>query len=421
MLIRPSTKNVVQRVRTFSSIAYDTLPNASPTLLTNLKNSILTLTLNSPKTLNALSPPMVHSLNKILPAALNDPAVDTIHLTSTPHHKIKAFCAGGDVRQVYDAGLGLDPNLDPSHTDNFFYDEYQMNHLVSQMHLFPSSNVSQVTVWDGIVMGGGVGASIHGEFRVATPSTNFAMPETGIGLFPDVGGTWWLPRLPGGIGNYVGLSGGRLSAPDLVYAGIATHYLSGDDPTATLQSALENKSSSTSAGEVLDEMNEAGSLSLSGNSFLEVNRDVIDYCFEGKTTVESIIQALEEKEKEKEKNSGDKAEAEFASKTLKLIRKASPLSLKVTLEGLIRGKSCETIEECLKMEFNMSQGFMRVGKTDFYEGIRALLVDKDNSPKWLHGTVGEGGLELVSEDIVGEFFVVREGGREWESANPIVI
>jgi len=173
--------------------SYAALPDQTDELLITQEKSTVTVTLNKPKTLNSLTQAMVASLNVVLPA-LPSNNVTTLLVKSTPHPKIKAFCAGGDVRKVYDSGLGLvDEGNGSKCTEDFFFDEYRMNYKSSQ--LLDSHGISQVSIWDGIVMGGGVGVSIHGAYRIATENTVLAMPETGIGLFPDVGGMWWLPRL----------------------------------------------------------------------------------------------------------------------------------------------------------------------------------------------------------------------------------
>eukprot|EP00985_Skeletonema_marinoi_P029592 scaffold28346_cov73-Skeletonema_marinoi.AAC.1 len=209
-------------------------------------------------------------------------------------------------------------------------------------------------------MGGGVGLSVHGKYRVATERTIFAMPETKIGLFPDVGGSWWIPRL-------------KLYSQ--WKSGIATHYVK-SEKLDDLKSALTESTTSTSDDPNGDCV--AGVLMSfhdhnvdTKSSFLSQNRADIDYAFDGKDTMEEIIDALE--------SMGE--DSQFGQSTLKTLKQMSPTSLKVTLEGLKRGAKLSSVGDALQMEYRMSQAFMREG-SDFYEGIRAALVDKDGKPKW---------------------------------------
>eukprot|EP00957_Ditylum_brightwellii_P086691 6596697-Ditylum_brightwellii.AAC.1 len=238
-------------------------------------------------------------------------------------------------------------------------------------------------------MGGGVGLSIHGKYRIATENTLFAMPETGIGLFPDVGGMYWLSRLKGGLGKYIALTGCRLKADDLLYAGIATHFVP-SNKLEDLKAALVEATDSTEEGDcvasVLMSFHEKPSLSA---SFLEKHRTNIDANFgKDKSSVEEIIESLKSEGQNK-----------FGQETISSLSKMSPTSLKVTLEGVKRGATLSNIAEVLKMEYRMSQGFMRAANSDFYEGIRALLVDKDRNPKWNPAM-----LEEVTDDMVESFF-----------------
>jgi enoyl-CoA hydratase/carnithine racemase len=277
-------------------------------------------------------------------------------------------------------------------TSDFFRHEYDVNHQMA----VNKDVLPQVSLWDGMVMGGGVGISIHGKYRVATEHAVFSMPETAIGLFPDVGSCWWMPRLlPPGMAVYLALTGQRLYPPDLLYSGLATHYV----PSARLpdlESALAHSGKGEIA-EVLLSFHENTSPDPL-NSALAQDRGVIDQVFDhvfdvggsesgsgGRATVEGIVKTLEE------------LDTEFARSTLKTLRSMSPTSLKVTLEGLRRGSRLESIDDDFRMEFRMVQGFMR-GK-DFYEGVRARLVDKDNKPRW-----DPPRLEDVTDAAVASFF-----------------
>jgi enoyl-CoA hydratase/carnithine racemase len=319
----------------------------------------------------------------------------------------KAFCAGGDVAQIQaevisvlkDGGDETSFSVE-SRAVNFFYEEYQLNYLIATA--FERANITQISLWNGITMGGGVGLSLHGKYRVATERTLFAMPETGIGLFPDVGGTFALSRLRLGgsmeptrsIGVYLALTGTRLRAADCLFAGLATHFVS----TAKLVELKKELSKISSNDAQKPAMVESiiSSFSTPYEAIPDKDKTIviepfvaeIEKCFKF-GTVEEIIAALT-----KENN-------EWAKKTLETLRKMSPLSLKVTLEAIIRASDpATTIGDALRIEYRLSQRFMRLQPhSDFTEGIRAVLVDKDNKPKWNPSTI-----EAVSEDVVNEFF-----------------
>ena len=302
--------------------------------------------------------------------------------------KIKpAFCAGGDVKAVYLAGLS---DTEKSLTAQFFREEYKLNYLIA------SQQVPQVSLWDGVVMGGGVGLSIHGKYRVATENTLFAMPECKIGLFPDVGGSWWIPRLKvypssngvGGIGNYLALTGARLKAEDLMYTGIATHYVKSDRLGELKRALIESTSDTTSTDCVASILMSFHDSTISIDSaFFSKNRKEIDTAFHCKDSVEDIISELQS------------MNTPFAQSTLETLNQMSPTSLKVTFEGLKRAFHFKDIAESLAMEYRIVQACMKDG-SDFYEGIRAALVDKDGEPKW-----NPSRLEDVSADMVESYFV----------------
>mmetsp|Transcript_12376 Transcript_12376/g.19038 ORF Transcript_12376/g.19038 Transcript_12376/m.19038 type:complete len:393 (+) Transcript_12376:223-1401(+) len=367
--------------------------------LPSLSANVGILQLNNPASLNALTLEMIRSMTPIL-KQWQKTGVRATLMVGAPYEKNgktkPAFCAGGDVKKVYLAGIGKE---DKSLTADFFREEYQLNHMIATQ----APHLPQVSIWDGVVMGGGVGLSVHGKYRVATERTIFAMPETKIGLFPDVGGTWWIPRLKlysqwtsglvGGVGNYLALTGNRLAAEDLMYAGIATHYVKSEN-LDDLKSALAESTTRSSADDPNSDCVASVLMSFhdhnvdAKSSFLSQNRADIDYAFDGKDTMEEIIDALE--------SMGE--DSQFGQSTLKTLNQMSPTSLKVTLEGLKRGAKLSSVGEALKMEYRMSQAFMREG-SDFYEGIRAALVDKDGKPKWSPDS-----LEEVTDDIVQSYF-----------------
>lgn len=262
--------------------------------------------------------------------------------------------------------------------------------------------------WDGIVMGGGVGISIYGQYRIATENTLFAMPETGIGLFPDVGSLYWMPRLLAnhpGVAVYLALTGQRLRAPDLLYCGLATHYVPAaqlDHLEAALVTATQSVQPTRSVENVL-------ALVLSTyhqppkvdpqDSSLAQNKTAIAQVFgsalkDRNYGVETICENL------KQRND------EFGRQTLETLQSMSPTSLKVTLEGLRRGAQCASLGEDLAMEFRVAQHCMKPG-SDFREGVRAALVDKDGKPQWNPATLSQ-----VTEEMVESFFAPIP--YEWE-------
>jgi len=273
-------------------------------------------------------------------------------------------------------------------TADYFREEYIMNHrIATQEHGYRP----QVSIWNGVVMGGGVGISVHGRYRVATENTVFAMPETAIGLFPDVGGTWWLPRLKGGMGSFIALTGIRLRSDDLMFAGLATHYIPeerlGDLRELLVEATKEADGDEDCAASVLMSLHENIP---KDNCFLAKHQDEIDAAFGGNNrTVEDIMASLETLA-----SSGSK----FGADVLDTLGRVSPTSLKVTHEGLRRGLVANSVAEALRTEYRMAQGFMRNG-SDFYEGTRALLVDKDKDAKW-----NPKGLEAVTDEFVSSFF-----------------
>jgi enoyl-CoA hydratase len=319
------------------------------------------VTLNRPQALNAATDNMVRQLAKQLDLWEHDSAIDRIVVKAVGD---RAFCAGGDIRALYEqynAG-GVQQSID------FWRVEYTLNHRIKH---YPKPYISLI---DGIVMGGGVGLSVHGMYRVAGDKYSFAYPEVGIGFFPDVGATHVLPRLPGKIGMWVGLSGLRVNADDGVYCGLATHRVASSQ-FPELERALETDES---VGEVLKtfaQKPEQGKLA--------ANHPMIDRVF-SLNSVEEILAALEG-----EMN-------EDASKLARTIRGKSPISLKIAFEQVQRGGSLD-FAEAMQTEFRIVNRVAR--EPEFYEGIRAVVIDKDNAPQWKPAS-----LEEVSEDKVASYF-----------------
>jgi 3-hydroxyisobutyryl-CoA hydrolase len=336
------------------------------------------ITLNNPKALHALTMDMIECFQDILKAHGTDENIKAILINANPTEKRPAFCAGGDVKAVYQDGI--DGTKDPA---RFFFEEYKVNHAIA------TSQIPIVSFWDGIVMGGGAGISIHGKYRVATENTLFAMPETAIGLYPDVGSMWWMNQLlQRPVANYLALTGAKIQAADLLYTGLATHYVPSEklkDLEGELVEATEAEGAKEKDDVVASVLMSYHEMIDSNDCMLAQNQSAINEAFDD-INVEGIISNLQFNP------------SEFSTQTLQTLQKMSPTSLKVTFEALSRGAACQTIGEDLKMEYRISSKFSQPG-SDFYEGVRAALVDKDHSPKWNPPTLQE-----VTDDIVASYF-----------------
>jgi len=379
---------------------------AEAPLLMSMQGGAAIALLNRPKALNALVPEICTDLNEHLVNWDSNPS-------TAPGAMVmkgvggKAFCAGGDVKAMWsdamDGGESLGSGTYGRPSADFFYNEYIMNYYLG------ISKVPQVSLWDGIVMGGGVGISIFGEYRIATEKTMFAMPETSIGLFPDVGSSAWLPHIGHGLGEYLALTGVRLTALDLLELGLATHFVSSDKvgefEQRVVSSAVKGSPEKSRAA-INALLVELGSSGLQGidtttsvfGSDRVAGRARVGACFHNKASVENIITSLQTLGA-----AGNEDDKAWAVKTLKSLSQCSPTSLKVTLAQLQRGRTLD-LKACLEMEFRISQGCMR--SPDFREGVRALLVDKDKNPKWNPPT-----LEEVPQALVDAHFLplsVRE-------------
>lgn len=302
------------------------------------------VTLNRPKALNALNHAMVKALADQLTRWAEDAEIAHVVITGAGD---KAFCAGGDIRSIYDARqAGETDGL-----SSFFRDEYLLN---AQIKAFPKPFIALI---DGIVMGGGVGVSVHGSHRIGTEKTMFAMPETGIGFFPDVGGTYFLPRMPKQSGVYCALSAGRLKQGDALATGVLTHAIASES-LIDLERALQ---SATDIGAAL-----APYLVTPERGPIAENLDVIEEIFSAKS-VEEILARLEA------------SSSDFAQKALAAIQGKSPTSVLIAFEQMRRGAAL-SFNDCMKLEYRIVSRIVQ--GTEFYEGIRAVLVDKDQTPKW---------------------------------------
>ncbi len=315
-----------------------------------VRGALAEVAMNRPKALNALTLEMIRAFDPRLERWAGDDAVQAVLMRGEGE---KAFCAGGDIRAIWEARRTGDPLI-----ADFFREEYCLNRRI---HTFPKPYVALI---DGVTMGGGVGLSVHGSHRVAGDRTVVAMPETAIGFFPDVGATWVLPRLPGEIGTYMALTGARLKAADCLYAGFATHYV----PSARMPEvpgALVEARWSGDPHDVVDAVLRRFAAE-PGPAPLADEREAIDRCF-SHDSLEAIVAALEAE-------GGD-----WAGQTLETLRGRSPTSLKVSLRALREGAKL-SFDEAMTMEYRVSQAL--TAAHDFYEGVRAVVVDKDQAPQW---------------------------------------
>ncbi|XP_041896637.1 3-hydroxyisobutyryl-CoA hydrolase, mitochondrial isoform X1 [Corvus kubaryi] len=328
------------------------------------------ITLNRPKALNALNLSMIQQIYPQIKTWEQDPETFLIIIKGTGG---KAFCAGGDIRAITEAG-----KVGDELSQDFFRGEYRLNNAIG------TCKKPYVALIDGITMGGGVGVSVHGHFRVATEKTLFAMPETAIGLFPDVGGGYFLPRLSGKIGYYLALTGCRLKGRDVLKAGIATHFVESEKLPALEKDLIALKSpSKEKIADLLNSYHMKCTVDQEKEFVLDEHMEKINSIFSA-NSMEEIVKKL--------KQDG----SPFAMKQLETINKMSPTSLKLTLRQLREGASM-SLQEVLRMEYRLSQACMK--GHDFYEGVRAVLIDKDQSPKWKPAA-----LEEVSDEFVDNCF-----------------
>jgi enoyl-CoA hydratase len=329
--------------------------NADADILFERHGAAGLVTLNRPKALNAVSHDMVRALRRQLDAWAGDGAVSRVIVTANGE---RAFSAGGDIRALYDQGKAGQQ----TQALEFFAEEYSLNNFIKR---YPKPYVSLI---DGIVMGGGVGISIHGSHRVAGDKYQFAMPEVGIGFFPDVGATWALPRLPGRIGTYLALTGERLRTADGVATGAATHHVR-SDRFADLRDAL---CGAVSVDAVLAAFSEPAA-----KGEVSALQPTIDRLFAA-PRVEEILTDLD-------REAGSPAvHAVWAKKAADTVRTKSPLSLRIALEQMRRGAEC-AFDECMRIEFRIVSRV--VYGHDLYEGVRAVIIDKDNAPRWQPASV----------------------------------
>ena len=342
-------------------------------ILARITGRIGHLSLNRPKALHALTLAMVRAMIAALLDWRDDPAVAAVVID---HSEGRGFCAGGDIAFLRDSAL----NDDGVSGRAFFYEEYQLNHMILT---FPKPVVAFM---DGITMGGGVGLAGPATYRIATEATRLAMPETGIGLFPDVGGGWYLSRLAGRLGHYMALTGARLDGSDCLWAGLATHYLP--------QSALAEAKAA-----LIAEPDQAAAIlhrlsAVPPSPKIAAQADIIDRLF-ASDRYEDILAAL----------TADGGE--WATATLATLVTKSPQTCKVALRQLRDSLHCEDFAANMAMEYRI--GARVLLRPDFAEGVRAVIIDKDHAPRWNPPTP-----EAVTEDMLDAIFAPLPADQEWK-------
>jgi enoyl-CoA hydratase len=342
-----------------------------PEVLTRVEGKVGRITLNRPQALHALNTGMCRLMIDALLAWRDDPAVELVLID---HSGERGFCAGGDIRMLAESGAG-----DGALAREFFLTEYRLNTL---LHDYPKPLVA---IMDGITMGGGVGLSRPCRYRVATERTTFAMPETGIGLFPDVGGGWYLSRMSDHIGLWLALTGTRIKAADCELTGLATDYVEGAQLPALKAAILAEPAAIET---ILTEFEGDA-----GRPALAAHQDEIARLFAG-DSVEAIVAALRATD-------SDWARAQLATLTTK-----SPQTMKVAFHQLKLGGAMTRFSDNMAMEYRI--GARVVQRHDFLEGVRAVIVDKDNAPKWDPPT-----LEAVTETLIDGIFAPLPSTEEW--------
>jgi enoyl-CoA hydratase len=353
-----------------------------PVVLVSKAGPLGILTLNRSEALHALNGEMVAIMTQALLAWDKDPTVAGVLID---HAGPRGFCAGGDIKMLAESGAA-----DGKQACAFFRSEYQLNHLLAHYEK------PVIAVMDGISMGGGVGISVHGPFRIGTEKTVFAMPETGIGLFPDVGGGWFLPRLPGEIGMWLALTGARLKAADCLFAGITTHYV----PSDLIASLKVQIARALAAPEPLPALKacfaryaqDPGPPQLLTPEVV----DQLNQCFSAQS-MEAIVSALEAQK------------TPWADQQLAILQTKSPQTLKVAFRQLREGRLTNDFAQAMAQEFRIGARVVR--RHDFLEGVRAVVVEKDHAPRWQPATLAE-----VTHEMLDEIFAPlgEREEQEWE-------
>ncbi|MEI8395856.1 MAG: enoyl-CoA hydratase/isomerase family protein [Rhodospirillaceae bacterium] len=352
------------------------MTGTEPDILFSVRGSLGLVTLNRPQALNALTLEMFRTLDVTLAAWERDPAVRAVVVRGNG----RAFCAGGDVVHVHESGLAAFNGIGDrgALAREVFAAEYRVDRRIAR---FPKPYIALL---DGLVMGGGAGISLHGSHPLVTENTKFAMPECGIGLFPDIGASYFLPRCPGRTGLWLGLTGARIQAADLLYLGLARALIPGSALDALVDDLVTTAPNRLTREGIDSVIARYAVPALPAP--LAQNRDMIDryYAFD---QVEAIMAALEQDR------------GALATEQLAALRRASPTALKLTMSLFTLGAQL-SLEDCLRQEYRLSQACL--AGHDFYEGVRAMLIDKDKAPRWRPATPAE-----VDEALIERHFVFR--------------
>jgi enoyl-CoA hydratase len=341
-----------------------------PELLVSQAGSLGRISLNRPKALNSLTLGMVRGIDRALADFAVDQTVAAVLLTGEGE---RGLCAGGDIRAIHDSGRA---GTDLAAT--FWREEYRLN---ARIHHFPKPYVA---VMDGLVMGGGVGLSAHGRHRIVTEETQLAMPETGIGFFPDVGASWLLSRQPGEFGTYIGLTGARMGPADVIAAGLADRHVARGRLAALIDQLAALPAD---AGHAEVEAVIAGLATPAAPGLSADIRAMIDRAF-GADSIEDILARLD----------GEAGEA--AAATRRTLAAKSPIASKVALRLMRLGRASASLEDCLEREFAATAAVLQ--SHDFYEGVRAAVIDKDRHPAWSPKSLAE-----VDEAMVARYVMPR--------------
>ncbi|MES2137868.1 MAG: enoyl-CoA hydratase/isomerase family protein [Pseudomonadota bacterium] len=340
-------------------------------VLISVERGVGRIRLNRPKAIHALTTQMCEVMSAALLRWRTDSNVEVVLID---HAEGRGFCAGGDVVMLARSG-----SADAADAKHFFFAEYRLNHL---LFTYPKPTIAIV---DGITMGGGVGISLPCDYRIATENTRFAMPETGIGLFPDVGGGWYLSRLPGRVGQFMALTGARLDGAEGLYLHLATHYVD----QAALPDLVDRIMKAP--GRVKGAMGAAATTA--PDARIEQNMAAIARLF-ASDRLEEILGALEAEE------------SEWAATELETLERKSPLSCKVSLRLLAEGANRASFADEMKAEYALAGRVVRTH--DFREGVRALLIDKDNAPVW-----DPAAPEEVTEEMLEVLFAPLPESEAW--------
>jgi enoyl-CoA hydratase len=341
-------------------------------ILISTDQNVGRIRLNRPKAIHALTTGMCETMSEALLGWRSD---DTVECIVIDHAEGRGFCAGGDVVMLAQSG----ESVDAEQAKNFFSAEYRLNHL---LFTYPKPTVA---IMDGITMGGGVGISLPCTFRVATENTRLAMPETGIGLFPDVGGGWYLPRLPGRVGEYMALTGARLDGAECHYLGLATHYVE----QASLPDMIERIASTPERVQ-----GPIGAFAATPpDAKIAANLPNITKVF-ASDRLEDLLAAL------------DAEDSPWAEGELATLKSKSPLSCKVSLRLMAEGAERPHFRDEMAAEYALASRVVRT--LDFREVVRALLIDKDNNPQWDPATPEE-----VSDEMLDVLFAPLPDSEAW--------